>query len=137
MSKATTAPALPTLAEIATVERDLGRCDRTRDLWLARSDTHSHVRYEVVYNKHRDTWECNCPSTVPCKHILRCRVMDAGRWWERQLSEGEFLPAELRTLRPAKQQQIDHDVNALNAFGCILAIDALLAAAGEDADIAA
>ena len=135
MSKTKTAIALPTLAEIAMVERDLDRCDRTRDLWLARSDTHSHVRYEVAYEKHRDTWACNCPASRSCKHVFRCQVVEAARWCERLLDGS--TPAELRALLPTKQQQVRLDVDALSAHGAILAIRALLLAADESEEVAA
>lgn len=126
--------ALPTLAELATVERDLARCNRTIDVWLARSDTHGHIRYDVIYEKHRDTWACNCPASRSCKHITRCKVLAEARTFERLFAD--CAPAELRALIPGKACQVRCDVDALSAWAALLVIDALLLAADEPLEAA-
>lgn len=127
--------AYPDLLTLSRVDRDIARCNRTIDVWLAQSDTHAHIRYETIHDKHIDTWSCNCPASRSCKHIARAKVLAAARWWEQQLAD--CTPGELRAMIPGKQAQIDTETDALSAHAALLTIDALLLAADEPLAVAA
>ncbi len=133
MSKAKAAPALPTLTDIAAVEYDRERSTPWHERYTVASATNDGVRYVVTYDVEERLWACNgewCGRAKWCKHRQKAAVLKEAIWWERQI--GDASPAELRAMLPTKRQQVRLDVDALSAHGCLLAIDALLAAAGEE-----
>ena len=137
MSKAKTALALPTLAEIAAVEYDRTLSTREDQVYHVASQTTLGRRYKVVLHEADGSARCECTAAGfgnACHHTLYARTMAEALWWERELHAAN--PAELRSLLPTKRQQVRLDVDALSAHGCLLAIDALLLAAGDEEEAA-
>ena len=86
----------------------------------------------MIHDTIADTWTCSgawCGRAKWCRHRQRARTLALARFWESLLSN--CSPAELRAMFPAKQQQLDHDIDALSAWAAIVVIDCLLAAADE------
>jgi len=134
MSKTKAADTFPTLAELAAAEYDRTHSTPWHERYTVASSTNLWLRYVLSYDVAERLWSCNgewCGRAKWCKHRQLAAVLKEAIWWERQLAD--CAPAELRALLPTKRQQVRLDVDALSAHGCLLAIDALLAAAGESA----
>ena len=138
MSKAQTAPALPTLSEIAAVEYDRTLSTREDEVYHVASRKTLGRRYKVVLHESDGSARCECTAAGfgnACHHTLYARTLAEALWWERELRAAS--PAELHALLPTKRQQVRLDVDALSAHGAILAIGALLLAADESDEEAA
>lgn len=126
---------LPAIDELSRVEYDrMLSTPWSRVYWVASKRTIG-LKYKVVLDERTDTATCQCTAAnfgKSCSHMLLARTLGLAIWWERLLHAAS--PAELHALLPTKQQQVRLDVDALSAHGAILAIDALLAAAGEAAE---
>ncbi len=124
---------LPTLAQLAAAEYDRTRSTPWHERYTVASATNIGVRYTAIYDVAARTWTCNgewCGRAKWCKHRQLAATLKECLWWERLLAD--CAPAELRVMRAGKVQQIRTDTDALSGHAALLAIGALLAAAGEE-----
>jgi hypothetical protein len=120
------------LLTLGTVEVEYQRSTPWAELFLARSDRHDHVIYEVTYYPRESRWSCQCPAArhASCRHRVRAAVLREARSWERVFAD--YSPAELRATIPAKASMIRAEIDVLSNHAALLVIDALLLAAGEE-----
>lgn len=131
-------PPPPTsLADLCTVTYDRAASTRDHAVYRARSDRHVAVLYRVVLDDAAQSWTCDCPAGrhPDCKHRARCRLLHEARRWESHLDG--LAPAQLRDLIPGKAAQARVGPDEESARACLIAVEALLLAVGEDDAIAA
>jgi hypothetical protein len=136
-AKRTSAPVLPDLLTLSTVEVDYQLSTKFAEVYTARSDRHETTLYRVIYYPRESRWACNCPASAhsSCKHRVRAAVLREAQSWERLFAD--YSPAELRATIPAKESMIRAEIDVLANHAALIVIDCLLMAADESAQVAA
>lgn len=126
-----------TAADLVTVAYDRRKSTRLTQVYRATSDTHIGRTYTVRHDLRGDTWRCECAGAYhpDCKHRRRARTLALARWWE-ALLDGYTVP-QLRGVADDKRGLLRVGLDVEESAAALIAVEALLLAAGEDDAIAA
>jgi hypothetical protein len=93
------------VSKLASVEYDRAASTPWVEVYRAKSDTYVDRTYTVRHQPRDGAWSCNCPATVECRHVRRCK-----RLRKVQYFHAFFLgwgPGDLRAQRAVYEARVE------------------------------